>query len=70
MSRTVGVIGGGVIGAGWAARFALMGWHVRVHDPDPQAGRKLDAVMAGDLDEIIDALTADHQAALLSEMER
>ncbi|UYV38894.1 peptide chain release factor 1 [Rhodobacteraceae bacterium D3-12] len=30
---------------------------------------KLDAVMAGDLDEIIDALTADHQAALLAEME-
>jgi peptide chain release factor 1 len=29
---------------------------------------KLDAVMAGDLDEIIDALTADHQAALLAEM--
>ncbi|RFP87587.1 peptide chain release factor 1 [Rhodobacteraceae bacterium 63075] len=31
---------------------------------------KLDAVMAGDLDEIIDELTADHQAALLAEMER
>lgn len=30
---------------------------------------KLDAVMGGDLDEIIDALTADHQAALLAEME-
>jgi peptide chain release factor 1 len=29
---------------------------------------KLDAVMAGDLDEIIDALTADHQATLLAEM--
>ena len=30
---------------------------------------KLDAVMAGDLDEIIDALTAETQAALLAEME-
>lgn len=30
---------------------------------------KLDQVMAGDLDEIIDALTADAQAALLAEME-
>ena len=30
---------------------------------------KLDAVMGGDLDEIIDALTADHHAALLAEME-
>lgn len=29
---------------------------------------KLDAVMAGDLDETIDALTADYQAALLAEM--
>jgi len=30
---------------------------------------KLDAVMGGDLDEIINALTADHQAALLAEMD-
>jgi peptide chain release factor 1 len=30
---------------------------------------KLDAVMGGDLDEIIDALTAEAQAALLAEME-
>ncbi|WP_322865593.1 peptide chain release factor 1 [Aquicoccus sp. G2-2] len=30
---------------------------------------KLDAVMAGDLDEIIDGLTADHQATLLAEMD-
>ncbi|NIZ09861.1 peptide chain release factor 1 [Pseudooceanicola sp. HF7] len=30
---------------------------------------KLDQVMQGDLDEIIDALTADHQAALLAEAE-
>ncbi len=30
---------------------------------------KLDAVMNGDLDEIIEALTSDHQASLLAEME-
>ena len=30
---------------------------------------KLDQVMAGDLDEVIDALTADAQAAMLAEME-
>jgi peptide chain release factor 1 len=30
---------------------------------------KLDQVMQGDLDEIIDALTAEHQAALLAEMD-
>jgi carnitine 3-dehydrogenase len=45
--RTLGVLGAGVIGAGWAARFALMGWRVRVHDPDPEARRKLDAVLGG-----------------------
>ena len=37
MTRTVAIIGGGVIGGGWAARFLLNGWDVRVFDPDPQA---------------------------------
>ncbi|KAA0914699.1 peptide chain release factor 1 [Aquicoccus porphyridii] len=31
---------------------------------------KLDQVMAGDLDEVIDALISDHQARLMAEMER
>ncbi len=31
--RTVGLLGGGVIGAGWAARFLLNGVDVRLHDP-------------------------------------
>ena len=31
------VIGGGVIGGGWAARFLLNGWDVQVFDPDPNA---------------------------------
>ena len=44
--RKAAVIGGGVIGGGWAARFALMGWDVVVFDPDPEARRKLDEVMA------------------------
>ena len=35
-----------MIGGGWAARFALMGWSVRVFDPDPEAERKLGEVMA------------------------
>ncbi len=30
---------------------------------------KLDQIMQGDLDEIVDALTAEHQASLLAEME-
>ncbi len=40
------IIGGGVIGGGWAARFALNGWQVAVYDPDPEARRKLDEILA------------------------
>ena len=39
------IIGGGVIGGGWAARFLLNGWDVAVFDPDPDAPRKIDAVL-------------------------
>ena len=42
---TAAIIGGGVIGGGWAARFLLMGWDVRVHDPDPEAARKIGEVL-------------------------
>ena len=46
MSRAVAaIIGGGVIGGGWAARFALNGWDVRVFDPDPEAERRIGEVM-------------------------
>lgn len=40
------IIGGGVIGGGWAARFLLNGWDVAVYDPDPQAERKIGEVLA------------------------
>ncbi|WP_299615324.1 carnitine 3-dehydrogenase [Pelagibius sp.] len=40
------VVGGGVIGGGWAARFLLNGWEVAVFDPDPEAERKIGAVLA------------------------
>ncbi|HTX11191.1 MAG TPA: carnitine 3-dehydrogenase [Solirubrobacteraceae bacterium] len=43
----VGLLGGGVIGGGWAARFALNGVDVRIYDPDREAARKIDAVMTG-----------------------
>ncbi len=43
----VAILGGGVIGGGWAARFALNGHDVALYDPDPEAPRKLEAVMAG-----------------------
>ena len=39
--RTVGLLGAGVIGGGWAARFALNGIDVRVFDPDPEAPGKV-----------------------------
>jgi len=44
-NRRVAIIGGGVIGGGWAARFALNGWDVNVHDPAPNAARLVDEVL-------------------------
>ncbi len=40
------VVGAGVIGAAWAARFALHGVDVLVSDPNPDCQRILDEVMA------------------------
>lgn len=45
-NQVAAIIGGGVIGGGWAARFALNGWDVQIFDPDPQAERKVGEVMA------------------------
>lgn len=44
--KKAAVIGGGVIGGGWAARFLLNGWDVNVFDPDPEAQRKINEVIA------------------------
>jgi len=46
MARKAAIIGGGVIGGGWAARFLLNGWNVAVFDPDPEAPRKVGEVIA------------------------
>lgn len=46
MARKAAIIGGGVIGGGWAARFLLSGWDVSVYDPDPEAPRKINEVLA------------------------
>lgn len=46
MARKAAIIGGGVIGGGWAARFLLNGWNVSVFDPDPEAARKIGEVLA------------------------
>jgi carnitine 3-dehydrogenase len=43
--RTAGLLGGGVIGGGWAARFLLNGVDVRLFDPDPEAPRKVGEVV-------------------------
>jgi len=43
--RKAAAIGGGVIGGGWIARFALNGIDVAVFDPHPEAKRKVDEVM-------------------------
>jgi carnitine 3-dehydrogenase len=42
----VGLLGGGVIGGGWAARFLLNGVDVTLFDPDPEAPRKVGEVIA------------------------
>ncbi len=43
--KTIGLLGGGVIGAGWAARCALNGYDVAICDLDPEAERKIGEVM-------------------------
>ena len=45
MARKATIVGGGVIGGGWAARFLLSGWNVSVFDPDPEAPRKIGEVL-------------------------
>ena len=43
---SVALLGGGVIGAGWAARFVLNGWDVRLYDPAPEARAGAAGVLA------------------------
>jgi carnitine 3-dehydrogenase len=42
---SVALLGGGVIGGGWAARFLLNGVHVRLFDPDAEAARRVDGML-------------------------
>ena len=44
--KQAGIVGGGVIGAGWAARLLLNGIDVAVFDPDPEVERKTLTVIA------------------------
>ncbi|MEV4320120.1 3-hydroxyacyl-CoA dehydrogenase NAD-binding domain-containing protein [Actinocrispum sp. NPDC049592] len=43
--QTVGVVGTGVIGGGWAAHFLRMGYDVLAHDPGPGAQDRLEALV-------------------------
>ena len=45
VTKTAAIIGGGVIGGGWAARFLLNGWTVHIFDSDPDAQRKIGEVL-------------------------
>ncbi|RTZ99409.1 MAG: carnitine 3-dehydrogenase [Deltaproteobacteria bacterium] len=45
MQKISAIIGGGVIGGGWAARFLLNGWDVRLFDPDREATRKVKEIL-------------------------
>ncbi len=45
MTKQAAILGGGVIGGGWAARFLLMGWDVIVYDPASDAKTKLEDVL-------------------------
>jgi carnitine 3-dehydrogenase len=44
--KSVGIVGGGVIGGAWAARFVLNGIDCRIYDPHPDAQRVVGEVMA------------------------
>lgn len=44
--KSVAIIGGGVIGGGWAARFLLHGWDVRLFDPGADVERQVKEILA------------------------
>ena len=43
--KYVAIIGAGETGAGWAARFRVMGWNVRLFDPDDMVQGLVGAVL-------------------------
>jgi carnitine 3-dehydrogenase len=44
-ASTAAIVGGGVIGGGWAARFMLCGWRVVIFDPHPEAKKRVADVL-------------------------
>ena len=43
--RSAAIVGGGVIGGGWAARFLLHGWHVTLYDPHPDTCSRIKEIL-------------------------
>jgi carnitine 3-dehydrogenase len=50
--RNAAIIGGGVIGGGWAARFLLHGWRVKLFDPHPLARERIEDVLGNARDSL------------------
>ena len=46
LPQRAAIVGGGVIGAGWAARLVLHGVDVRISDPDPEVPRRFQEILA------------------------
>ena len=66
------VIGGGVIGSAWAARFLLHGWQVNFYDPGPDAESVLNAVLEKArrwVPEVYDHLPAEGALTLCTRLE-
>ena len=59
----VGLLGGGVIGGGWAARFLLNGVDVVMYDPDPEAERSAHEEVLAQIDKSSNNKTVWRQAA-------
>ena len=60
--KNAAILGGGVIGGGWLARLIEHGVEVAVYDPDPEAERKIAAVLEN-ADRAYDKLTAAPRGA-------
>ena len=46
LPRRTAIVGGGLIGAGWAARFLVHGADVRIFDPNPEAPRRFRDILS------------------------
>ena len=45
LRQKAGIVGGGLIGGGWAARFLLHGWDVAVFDPHPDTADRVAEIL-------------------------